>query len=87
MATRPEEGKGKEQKGSQQEQPQATGGTLAPSRRGALSPYGSFEPFYRLREEFNRMLDRYFPGHGEIWPRDGWGLDVQEDDAAVTVRA
>ncbi len=93
MATRPEEGKGKEHKGSPQGQHRAAGGALTHSRRGTPAPYGGFEPFYRLREEFDRLLDRYFPGwpsHWESWEgsnRGGWGLDVQEDDNKVTVRA
>jgi len=90
MATRPEENKGKEQKPSQQGQAQGTGGALAPSRRGALAPYGGFEPFYRFRQEFDRLFDQLIPGWPSPWPggrRDGWGLDVQEDDGTVTVRA
>src|SRR5436309_3032802 len=90
MATRSEEGKGKEQKGSQQGQPQAAGGAPAPSRHGALPPYGGFEPFYRLREQFDRLFDQFLPGWPTPWEggrRDGWGLDLQEDDSTVTVRA
>src|SRR5262245_8888950 len=90
MATRPEEGKAKEQKDSKQEQPQATGRALAPSRRGAVSSYGGFEPLYRLHEEFNRLFDQFLPGWPSPWEgsqRDGWGLDLQEDDSAVAVRA
>jgi HSP20 family protein len=90
MATRSEENKGKEQKGGQQGQPQATGGAVAPSRRGTLAPYGGVEPFYRLREEFNRLLDQFLPAWSSLWEggrREGWGLDVQEDDSTMTVRA
>jgi HSP20 family protein len=93
VATRSEETKGKEQKGGQQGQSKAAGGAMAPSRRNGLAPYGGFEPFYRLREEFDRLLDRFIPGWPGPWEpweggrRDGWGLDVQEDDGTVTVRA
>jgi HSP20 family protein len=53
-------------------------------------PLGGFEPFYRLREEFDRLLDQFLPGWPGPWEggrRDGWGLDMQEDDNTVTVRA
>jgi len=91
MATRSEENKGKEQKGGQGQQPQVNSGAMVPSRRGTMSPYSDFEPFYRLREDLNRLFNQMLPG----WPaglweaerRGGWGLDVEEDDGAVTVRA
>jgi HSP20 family protein len=89
MAARSEEGKGKEQKGSPQGQ--MAPASTSPSRRGGLAPWSGFEPFHRLREEFDdRLFDRFAPN----WPmlagsgqREGWGLDVQEDDSSVTVHA
>jgi HSP20 family protein len=91
MATRSEENKGKEQKGSQQVQPQNTSRAPVPSRRGSVAPYGGLEPFYRLREEFNRLFDQFAPGWLTPWGGghhdEHWGLDVQEDDGTVVVRA
>src|SRR5262245_53085665 len=83
-------GSQQEPKGQQQEKTQAAGGAMTRPGRGALAPYGGFEPFYQLREEFNRLFDRFFSGGLSPWEggrRNGWGLDVQEDDNAVTVRA
>jgi HSP20 family protein len=89
MANRPEETKGKEKKGNPQEQPLAPSAPTSSWRR-ELAPWSGFGAFDRLREEFNRMFDRFMPN----WPmvagngqRDHWGLDVQEDDKAVTVHA
>jgi len=50
------------------------------------------EPLHRLRQDFGRMLDQYFrgwPSPAGLWEAasQGWGLDVREDEAKVTVRA
>jgi HSP20 family protein len=89
MANRSEESKLKEQPAKQQQQPQGERGGLAPVRRGSLAPYG-WTPLHHFREEMDRMFDRFFPGWpapGEGSRRDGWGLDVKEEDGAVLVRA
>jgi HSP20 family protein len=59
-------------------------------RGGALAPYREF-PFFlsRMRDEFDRLFDRLslqWPGLGE---GDGWrwGVDVEDKDDAVVVRA
>jgi len=90
-----------QQQPRQKEQTQATGGSQpttaagppAPApRTGSMAPYGR-EPFAMFREEMNRLFDRFYhgwpswPGEWEGGRWDGWGLDVQEDDGAVTVHA
>jgi HSP20 family protein len=90
MATHSSEGKNKEHKGSPQAQPQAAGGALAPSQQRGMAPSGGRAPVYQLRREFDRLFDQLLGGWPAPWEgggRDGWGLDVQEDDNAVTVRA
>jgi len=87
MATRSEE-KVKEAT----KQPAGDGSALTPAHRGgggSLAPYG-WDPFSHFREEMHRMFDTFLSG----WPAfreagrwQGWGLDVQEDDNNVTVRA
>jgi len=61
----------------------------APYRRGMMSHWG-YEPFRRMRDEFDRMFEQFFSG----WPavsegarQSHWGLDVQEDDGSIMVRA
>jgi len=61
----------------------------APYRHGMMSNW-SYEPFRRMRDEFDRMFEQFFRG----WPaqveggrQSHWGLDVQEDDGSVMVRA
>lgn len=69
-------------KAKQKEEPTARG--------GALAPYSEF-PFFlsRIRDEFDRMLERF----SREWPSfengDGWrwGLEVEDEDDAVIVRA
>jgi len=99
MVSRSEEHKTKEQKGSQQMQPrpqmqpQETGGTLMPARRGTMT--NRFEPFFQLREDFNRLFDHLLPGWPSNWGmsswgmgrHDGWGLEMQEEAGNVIVRA
>jgi HSP20 family protein len=60
------------------------------ARKGALARYGEF-PFFlsRLRDEFDRLLDRF----SQRWPRFGeengwrWGLEVGDQENTVVVRA
>jgi len=64
----------------------------AATRERALAPYGDF-PFFlsRMRDEFGRMLERFTREWPSLWGGSGsgwrWGLDVQDNDDAVTVRA
>jgi len=61
-----------------------------PARGGALEPHRDFPLFLGwMRDEFDRMLDRFsrnWPGigHGNGWR---WGVDVQDQDDTVVVRA
>jgi HSP20 family protein len=69
------------QKTKKQEEP-------APGR-GALAPHREF-PFLlsRMRDEFDRVWDRLSRGLNR-WEGDGWrwGLEVEDEDGAVIVRA
>ncbi len=92
MATAHKESKSQEQ-GRQPEQPRAGQSAMIPYERGEMRASGGWEPFYRLREEFVRLFDRYARGWlgvpAGVWEAGwrGWGLDVWEDDNAVVVRA
>jgi HSP20 family protein len=59
-------------------------------RGGALAPYGEF-PFFlsRMRDEFDRLFDRLSQGWPSLWEGSGWrwGLEVEDEDSAVIVRA
>jgi len=64
------------------------GALTQPQSRSMLSPY--FSSLGRLRSEFDRLFDDFFQG----WPamggaerERGWGLDMQDRDDAVIVRA
>jgi HSP20 family protein len=63
----------------------------APYRRGGLFDRGGWEPFRRMREEFDRVFDQFFPNMPTPWTGGQgdwrWGFDVQEDEKSVTVRA
>jgi len=66
----------------------------APERGGTLARYGRSEPFQQMRDEFDRLFNRFFSA-GPAWPAiaesrdrtDYWGLDLDERDDAVVVRA
>jgi HSP20 family protein len=64
---------------------------MTPHRRSPVNPYaGAWEPFTRFRDEFDRLVDQFSRGWLSPWEggrRDGWGLDVREDDKAIAVRA
>jgi HSP20 family protein len=53
---------------------------------GAMSRSGGWEPFVRLRDEFDRLFEHFSRGLIGA-PAAGWGLDVRETDKDVTVRA
>jgi len=60
-------------------------------RRGSAISQWGHEPFRRMREEFDRMFEQFF-GNWPILSEGGgrqmhWGLDLQEDDGTVVVRA
>jgi len=75
-------------------------GLPAAQNRGFRGQPGMHEPFLQLRNEFERMFDRFmggWPSRGVFsgWPAmrdvgqpsDFWSFDVDETDAAVVVRA
>jgi HSP20 family protein len=62
-----------------------------PSSTGNFMPTGGF-PLGRLRTEFDRLFDDFFRGWGGLpaWSpqrESGWGLDVDEQDDKIVVRA
>jgi HSP20 family protein len=63
-------------------------GQLTPSQPRHLFP--TFAPWGRLRSEFDRLFDEFTHGLPAPWSGErqpGWGLDVQESDDAVVIRA
>jgi len=63
---------------------------ISPFRASAFAPFGGFDPMFRFRDEFNRLFDQFAPGWSssrDAARRDNWGLDVQEDDKTMTIRA
>ncbi|HEY2839586.1 MAG TPA: Hsp20/alpha crystallin family protein [Pirellulales bacterium] len=79
------------QKSAPQKSEQTSSDAVTTTEPGnTLSAGGGFNPFHRLRDEFNRLFDHFLPGWpslGELQRSDGWGMDVQDDDKSVTVRA
>jgi HSP20 family protein len=70
------------QKSKQKEEPA--------SRTGAPAPYREFPlSLGWMRDEFDRLLDRFSRNWPSIWSGNGWrwGLDVEDEDSAVIVRA
>src|SRR6266496_3616356 len=84
----------KAKQSQQRKQPETlkgNGGAQMTHRPGAMAPY-SFRPFDRLRDEFNRVFDRFFDGGLPALSGDGssdwrWGLDLDETEDTVVVRA
>ncbi|HEY3788817.1 MAG TPA: Hsp20/alpha crystallin family protein [Urbifossiella sp.] len=62
---------------------------LAKPRETSMASYGGWSPMIRLREEFDRLYDRFFSR--DLWDfpatRNNWGFDVRQDENTVTVRA
>jgi HSP20 family protein len=60
------------------------------TRGGALARSSEF-PFFlsRMRDEFDRLFDRFSLQWPSLWQGDGWrwGLDVRDEDDAVVVQA
>jgi len=91
MATPSDKGNKKEQQTHAQETGKSTSMTPTKYRSGGMTPYSGWEPFRRMRDEFDRLFDRFFQG----WPvatsnmsQDwSWGLDVKENDNDLLVRA
>ncbi len=64
---------------------------LAPQPNATFpSRYGRYEsfPLMRIRDEFEHLFDRFWPAFWEGRDRSNfWGLDVDERDDSVVVRA
>jgi HSP20 family protein len=60
------------------------------TRAGALARSSEF-PFFlsRMRDEFDRLFDRFSLQWPSLWQGDGWrwGLDVRDEDDTVVVKA
>src|SRR5262245_38087376 len=71
-----------ETKSKQKEEPAASGGALA--RRSEFPIFLS-----RIRDEFDRVLDRFTREWSRPWEGHGWrwGLDVRDENDAVVVSA
>jgi HSP20 family protein len=66
--------------------------SMTPYSPGGFLNRGSGLPLGRLRAEFDRMFDDVFRGWGGLpsWSpqsESGWGLDVEEKDDKIIVRA
>jgi HSP20 family protein len=91
-----EQSKTKQPEQKPTESAKGDGGALMTHRPRSLARSGtSFGPFDRLRNEFNRVFDRFF-GWPAAWEEGGpewrgqdwhWGLDLDETDSNVVVRA
>jgi HSP20 family protein len=92
MANTPstEKGKPKEQSGTRND---AATSRNAPVRyRDRPSAvHGGWEPVRRLRDEFDRLFDQFLRGWSAPWEgalrSRQWGIDIQETDDSVVVRA
>jgi len=61
---------------------------MTPSGQRSVTPFSA--PFHRLRSEFDRLFDNFMHGFPATWEgdsQDGWGLNVQESNDAVVIRA
>lgn len=86
-----------EKKRSEQNNPQSretSKGDLTTPHRSALpARFGRPEPFplRQIRDEFEHLFDRFLPAWPSFWEgrdrSDFWGLDVDEQDDSVLVRA
>ena len=55
---------------------------------GAVAARGTFEPFARMRDEFDRLFENFFDDLPAQWQRGrGWNLDVEDKDDKILVRA
>jgi HSP20 family protein len=92
MANPADKAKVKEQHGNGKEKARAAETAPVPYRQGTVAPFhGTWEPFHQLRHEFDRLYDQFYRSWPASWEEAGrgwhWGLDVQETDDAVVVRA
>jgi HSP20 family protein len=60
------------------------------AKGGFLTPAEGFQfQLSRLREEFDRIMERFAAEWSSTWARDQWqwGIDVEDQDDAIVVRA
>ena len=66
------------------------GRRVRPEGRDVIS-YGRWDPFARMRDEFDRLFDQYFKAVPTAWDTGGrersWGLDVRETEDSVVIEA
>ena len=68
--------------------PWRTKSTTKNTNGGALAPVSPFAAIAQMRDEFDRLFDRFFQGWPTLWQGGpGWGMDLEETDEAVIVRA
>lgn len=61
---------------------------LAPWRGKGNVALRENDPFALMRREFDTLFDRFFgPSVLENWERPGWGLDLEEADKELVIRA
>jgi len=67
------------------------GGVPATEHRGPLARQGGFEPLRQMRDEFDRMFDRFFRTWPSVWEGGNrsnyWGFDIEDKDDVVMIRA
>jgi HSP20 family protein len=80
-----------EKKAKPTESQQGNGGALASPRSRSLKRHGGFGPLSRLRDEFDRVFDRFFGDRPALWDEGNrdwrWGIDMDETDQSVVVSA
>ena len=86
--SKPKTEKGQERNGGEQRR----GRSITPYGEGAMVGRGGAWPLARLRSEFDRLFEDVFRGWGGLpaWPQQAesrWGLDVEEQDDKIIVRA
>jgi HSP20 family protein len=74
-------------------QPQGQQRKMTTNSPSSMTTYRGDWPFARLRSEFDRLFDDFFRGWGGLpaWSGErrggGWGLDVDDQEDKVVVRA
>src|SRR5438105_3235236 len=68
------------------------GTQMQPAQQSRNLTHGGEHPLTRLRQEIDSLFDSFFsrwPGHGQgDWPMErSWGMELQESDRDILVRA
>jgi HSP20 family protein len=77
---------------SERESTPTGGGALSTSRPRNLGASQTAYPVNRLRSEFDRLFENFFPGWQTLWGRgeeleQRWGMDVEDRDDKIIVHA